>query len=50
MKFVQETGETPLHYACGNHHSDVARAFLELGADLHAKDKVRYMDRRTDPT
>jgi ankyrin repeat protein len=41
MKFFQETGETPLHEACEYTKSDVARALLGLGADLHAKDNVR---------
>jgi ankyrin repeat protein len=30
-----------LHYACKRRNSAVARALLEFGADLHAKDIVR---------
>ena len=41
MDAVEEQGDTPLHYAAGQGHADVARALLEAGASVRAANQQR---------
>ncbi|MBQ7607277.1 MAG: ankyrin repeat domain-containing protein, partial [Desulfovibrionaceae bacterium] len=38
-----EDGHTPLHWAAGNGHTEVAKLLIDKGADLNAKDKGGIM-------
>jgi hypothetical protein len=43
-EFIQTDRHTPLHFACEFAQSEVVRALLASGADLHAKDIVRRLN------
>jgi hypothetical protein len=40
LVYHMQFGWTPLHFACGNGHREVADLLLKAGADIEAKDKV----------
>ena len=41
MNAIHDDGWTPLHYAVGNGHKEIAELLISKGADVNAKDKIR---------
>ena len=42
LKCYDRLGQQPLHYCIANHNMDMAKYFLQKGADLNAKDKTGW--------
>lgn len=42
LKSFDRLGQQPLHYCIANHNMEMAKYFLQKGADLNAKDKTGW--------